>query len=269
VPVGGLFLERRIPGVAEQAAALALATFQSMLRAPEVKMQWGTSFLVTAFVGVSVLFRSTSTMPDSAKPFVATGVVVFSLFLLVQFLANQFGLDRDGFRALVLSPAERRLLLIGKNLASLPASAVSALVLLTLVTIWLHLSPLVFVATVLQLVGGLFIGGIGGNLLSITFPYRVQAGSLKPTKMPGLAMLMLVLSQMMFPLAMAPMFLPPLAGFLAERLGGPPAAVVNVLLSAVLAVVMGFVYWKTLGPLGRLLHQRETRILEVVTANVE
>ena len=41
----------------------------------------------------------------------ATGAVVFSLFLLVQFLANQFGLDREGFRALILSPADRRLIM--------------------------------------------------------------------------------------------------------------------------------------------------------------
>ncbi|PYV10683.1 MAG: hypothetical protein DMG07_20690, partial [Acidobacteria bacterium] len=73
-----------------------------MLRAPEVKMQFGTSFLVSALIGASLLFRAGANVPDAAKPFVATGVVVFSLFMLVQFLANQFGLDRDGFRAIVL-----------------------------------------------------------------------------------------------------------------------------------------------------------------------
>ena len=120
-------------------------------------------------------------MPESAGPFIATAVVVFSLFLLVQFLANQFGLDRVGFRALVLSPADRRHMLIGKNLASLPAGALSGLVLLIFVTMWMHLSPLVFVATTFQLISGLLISGIGGNLLSILVPYRIQAGSLKPT----------------------------------------------------------------------------------------
>jgi ABC-2 type transport system permease protein len=44
--------------------------------------------------------------------------------MLVQFLANQFGLDRDGFRSLILSPADRRLILLGKNLASLPVGAI-------------------------------------------------------------------------------------------------------------------------------------------------
>ena len=266
---GPLLVERRPPGVPEQAAALALATLQSMLRAPEVKMQFGMSFVVTVVLGASLLFRSGTSMPAAAGPFVATGVVMFSLFMLVQFVANQFGIDREGFRALVLSPVERRLILVGKNLACLPAGAISAMILLLIVAVWLRLSPVVLVATVFQLAAGLLIGGIGGNLLSILVPYRVQAGSMKPTKMPGLAMLVLVLSQMLFPLALAPTFVPPLAGFLWERLGGPPAMLVNLLGSILLAVAMAFVYWKTLGPLGRLLHRREARILAVVTAGVE
>ena len=117
------FLELRIPGVPEQAAALALTTFRSLLRAPEVKMAWATSILVPLIVGGSLLFRSTVTFPEAAKPFMATGAVVFSVFMLVQFFANQFGFDRDGFRALVLSPVDRRLILLGKNLACLPVGA--------------------------------------------------------------------------------------------------------------------------------------------------
>lgn len=266
---GRMLVERRVSGVPEQATALALATWQSMLRAPEVKMQFLTSFVVSLLVGGSLLFRAGSKLPDAAKPFVATGVVVFSLFLLVQFLANQFGFDRDGFRALVLSPADRRLILIGKNLACLPAGAISAITLLIVVAVWLHLSPVVFLASVLQLAAGLLLAGVVGNLLSILVPYRIQAGSMKPTKMPGLAMLVMVLCQLMFPLAMAPTFVPPLAGFVWQRVGGPPAMLVNLAASGAMAGVMAFVYWKTLGPLGRLLQRRETRILSVVSVDVE
>jgi ABC-2 type transport system permease protein len=117
---GSRFLELHLPAVPEQAAALALATFRSMLRAPEVKMQWASSFIVTLIVGASLFFRSAPAMPEAAKPFIATGTVVFSIFMLVQFFANQFGFDRDGFRALILSPVDRRLVLLGKNLACVP-----------------------------------------------------------------------------------------------------------------------------------------------------
>jgi len=269
VKEGVPFLERKIPGVPEQAAAVALATFRSMLRAPEVKMQWGTSFVVTLLVGAPLLFRAGSSLPDAAKPFVATAVVVFSMFLLVGFVANQFGFDRDGFRAYVLSPAERRLLLIGKNVAALPAAAASSTLLLIIVTIWLRLSPIVFVAALLQLVVGLLLAAMVGNLLSILVPYRIQPGSMKPTKMPGLAMLVLVLSQMSLPLALTPAFLPPLAGYLSQRFGGPPASIVNLGLSLVLALGMALAYRMTLPPLGRLLSRRETKILATVSVDVE
>lgn len=270
LPAGRLMVERTLPGVPEQAAALALASFRSMLRAPEVKMQWGTSFIVTIVVGIPLIFRAGSTMPDAAKPFVATGIVVFSLFLLVQFLTNQFGMDREGFRALVLSPMDRRLILLGKNLACVPPAVISATILLIAVSVWLHLTPLVFAATLCQLAAGLFTSGVGGNMLSILVPYRIQAGSLKPTKMPGSAMFMLFVSQLSFPLAISPAFIPPLVGFLWERWGGPlPASVVNLMLSVALAAVMGLVYWLTLNPLGRLLQRRETKILTVVSAEVE
>ena len=225
------FLERTLPGIPEQATAVALATLRGMLRAPEVKMQWGTSFVVTLLVGAPLLFRAASSLSDATKPFVATTIVVFSMFLLVAFVANQFGFDRDGFRAYVLSPADRRLVLIGKNLAALPAAAASSTVLLVIITVWLRLSPLVLLASLLQLVVGLLIAGIGGNLLSILVPFRIQPGSLKPTKMPALAMFVMVVSQLSFPLALTPAFIPPLAGFLWERAGGPPAALVNLVLS--------------------------------------
>ena len=52
--------------------------------------------------------------------------------MLVQFLANQFGFDRDGFRALILSPADRRLILLGKNLAACRSAPCFGILLLAL-----------------------------------------------------------------------------------------------------------------------------------------
>jgi hypothetical protein len=270
-PAGGgsRFLELRLPAVPEQAAVLALATFRSMLRAPEVKMAWGTSFLVTLIAGASFLFRSPPTIPETVKPFIATGVAVFSIFLLVQFFANQFGFDRDGFRSLMLSPADRRLILLGKNLACLPAGIGFGVLLLVLVSVWMHLPLTDFVASLFQLVTLLLIAGLAGNLLSILVPFRIQAGSLKPTKMPGLAMLVLMLCQMLFPTVMAPVFLPDLAEWLWQRAGWPDLVPVNLLLSVLFAAFMALVYWQALAPLGRLLQRRETKILSVVTVEVD
>lgn len=262
-------MERRLPGVPEPAAAVALSTFRSQLRAPEVKMTWGTSFLVTVVVGASVLFRAKANMPDSTKPFVVVGALTFSIYMLVQFLANQFGFDRHGFRALVLSPVERRFILLGKNLATWPVGATFGGLLLVILAVWLRLPVSYFLAGVFQLVTLLLLASVGGNALSILVPYRIEPGSMKPTKMPALATLVMVLTQMLFPLVLAPLFLPPLAEWLWQRVGWTALVPVNLLLSALLAGLAAILYWQTLEPMGRLLHRRELKILNTVTAEQE
>ena len=266
---GRSFLERSIPFAPEQSAALAMATLRSMLRAPEVKMAWGTSLIVTIIIGASFFFRATTNLPEAMKPFFATGSVVFPVFFLAQFFANLFGFDRDGFRALMFSPADRRLILLGKNLAVLPVAATFGALLIALTTARLHLPPLTVLATLMQFASVLLMAGVAGNLLSILVPYRIQPGSMKPTKLPGLAMLVLMFSQMLFPLVMMPVFAGPLLELLWRRAAWPDFVPVNLVVSAVLCGLMALVYWRTLAPLGRLLQRRETKILGVITVEVE
>lgn len=263
------FLELSIPFVPEQSAALALATFRSLLRAPEVKMAWATAFIVTLIIGATFFLRATTNLSDPVKPFVATGSIVFSIFFLAQFLNNQFGFDRDGFRSLILSPADRRLILIGKNLAGLPVAATFGLLLITLTTVRLHLPVLTVVATLFQLASLLLIAGLAGNLLSILMPYRIQPGTMKPTKMPGLAMVVLMFSQFIFPVMMSPVFIGPLLELFWRRADLPGFVPVNLICSALLCGLMTILYWQTLAPLGRLLQRREIKILGVITVEVE
>jgi ABC-type multidrug transport system permease subunit len=255
--------------VPEQSAALALATFRSLMRAPEVKMALGTSAISLLVVGAMVMLRSPPSLSDAAKPFIATGVVAFSTFILIQFFTNQFGFDRDGFRSLMLSPADRRLILLGKNLAIWPVGCGFGGLLLGLVAAWLHLPPLVAAAAVLQLLTLLLIASLAGNLLSILVPFRIQPGTMKPTKMPGLAMFVMFLCQMLLPLALAPVFAAPALGWLWEQAGLPAYVPVNLICSGLLCGAVVLIYWQALTPLGRLLQRRETKILGVVTVEVE
>jgi len=265
----GGFLELRLPAVPEPVAALALATFRSMLRAPEVKMAWASSFIVTLIVGASLLFHSAPSISPAVKPFLATATVVFSIFMLVQFFANQFGFDRDGFRSLMLSPVDRQWILLGKNLACAPVGAGFGLILLGIISLRLHLPFFEFAAVVFQLAALLLFAGLAGNLLSILVPYRIQAGSLRPTKMPGLAVIVMMLCHLFFPLAMTPVFVAPLAALAWREAGLPDAVPVNLIFSVLLAALAAILYWQTLAPIGRLLHRRETKILNVVTVEVE
>jgi hypothetical protein len=266
---GTRFLELHLPGVPEPAAALSLACFRCLMRAPEVKMALGTSFVVTIILAATLMLPNAGKVPDAVKPFAATGALVFSIFMLVQFFTNQFGYDRDGFRALVLSPTDRRLILLGKNLASVPIGGLSSLLLLGLMALRIKLSPLMALAAVFQFVALLLLAVLGGNLLSILVPYRMQVGSMKPSKMPAKTMLVMVVCQLMFPLVMLPVFLPPLAGLLWGLAALPDVVPVNLLLSVALAGLMVFGYWLALGPLGRLLQRRETAILNKVSMEVE
>ena len=132
----------------------------------------------------------------------------------------------------------------------------------------LQLSLLDVIATLFQLAALLLIAGLGGNLLSILVPYRIQPGSMKPADArPG--DVDDVSLPLLFPAVMAPVFVPPLAGLLWRLAGWPAVMPVNLILSILLAALAAVAYRQTLGPLGRLLQRRETKILGVVTVEVE
>jgi hypothetical protein len=268
-PATAGLLERRMSALPEAAAAVMLGTWQSMRRAPEVKMALGMTFLMTAIFGSWVLLSGPATLSDAVKPFIVTGALAFSLFMLSQFLANQFGYDRDGFRTFVLSPVDRRWILLGKNLATAVVGGGFGFALLLAVAVWLTLPLLDMAAAVLQLATVLALGSLGGNLLSILMPFRIEPGSMRPTKMPALARVLLVVSQLLLPLVMLPAFLPPALQFVWRRLAFPEMVPVNLVASIVVAALAGVVYWRALGPLGRLLYRREGAILQAVTVEQE
>jgi len=111
-----------------------------------------------------------------------------------------------------------------KNLAGAAGCRRSGLLLLALISAGLRLSPLLVITALFQIATMLFIAGLCGNLLSILVPYRIQSGSMKPTKVPGLAMLTMCSASSFARLAMFPVFVPPLAEFLL-RFGGLSRAV--------------------------------------------
>jgi hypothetical protein len=263
------FVHVRFPGIPDPAAAVALATLQSHLRAPEILMQWVTSALVTVAVGGSFLLRRSVTGAEWAAPFAATGAVAGAVFLSVPFFGNQFGFARGGFRAFVLAPIERRHTLLGHNLAAIVPAAATGLVLVAGVAVWMRLPVVVLVATLLQLVACLVLMALAGSAVSILVPYRLQAGTVKPSKMPALSMITLVLFQLGMPLALSPVFGPAIAGYFWEQAGGPPAGLVNLLLSVLLALGALGLYVRLLPVMGRWLHRRETDMLRVLSTRVE
>ncbi len=208
-------------------------------------------------------------LPAAAKPFVADAAVALVFLGLIQLMFNHFGFDRGGFRALVLSPAPRRHVFLGKNLALLPAAIVVFAIYLGLAAALVHLRALDILAAVLEFVGAFLAFSALGNLTSVLVPYRIAAGSLKPTKIKSATGLLIFVIHMFFPLAVLPLFLPAVFSLWGNRYGsltGAAAMLTGALLLAALAVLL---YWKTLDPIGRLLQRRERAILQVVAQEVE
>lgn len=264
------WVERTVPGVPEEASVLAWVFLRSLSRAPEFKMALAMNVIVLGIFALS-LFSQTMKVPqpDKIKPFIATGVIAFQCMGLLQAMMNLFGFDRDGFRSLVLLPVKRHYILLAKNVAFVPVALGGGLLFLAVLTCLTRMSAAVVAASLLQLVAAFLLFSVLGNTVSTLFPYRIAIGSLKPTKMPGTNKFMLFLTHSLFPLFLIPIFIPPLAGMLGEEYGGIPSGLINLFVSAGLAVLAGVVYWATLEPLGNLLQRREKDVLRVVTTEVE
>jgi hypothetical protein len=271
-----ILLEWTLPAIPAEAAAMALASFRSMSRAPEVKMALITTVIMPMAIGSSAfLLRPGSglppdgPMPVAIQSLLAGGVVALTFFGLMQLMFNHFGFDRDGFRAIVLLPAPRRHVLLGKNLALLPVTLAVFAVYLGLAAVLAHLRASAILTACIEFGTAFLMLSVLGNLASILAPYRIAAGSLKPTKMKGITVLLIFAAQMLFPLALLPIFLPAGVGLLCDQMEWLPGAVVTPICAALSAGGSALLYWYTLEPLGTLLQRREQRILQTVTQEVE
>jgi ABC-2 type transport system permease protein len=219
--------------------------------------------------GTMIFIRHSSNISVNFRPFVATGAVAFMFLSLSQLMFNLFGFDRAGFRQLVLLPTSRKQILLGKNLALLPVTAGTGAIFLLIVKIAMGISFVIVIAVVLQLLAAFLLLSMVGNLISVLVPYRIAAGSLKPTKSSTKTGILIFVSRIFFPMLMAPIFFPPAMGLLWSSVGRLPAAPVNLFCSAALFALLALFYRLSLRPLGELLQRREKEILQVVTKEIE
>ena len=262
------FLEKQIPRLTEHASAIAVASFRSLLRAPEAKMLLLTP-LIMLFIFGGMTFNQGSNPPEFARPLIATGGFAFMLFMMVGLLGNQFGFDRSGFRVFVLSSAPRKDILLGKNVATAPFG----IGFMALVAIVLQiLSPMRvdhFLAVLLQMVPMYLLYCLMGNALSIIAPMPMASGSLKPVKPRGIVILIHLAFMFLFPIAMVPTLIPLGIEYLltwTNSWAWFPGYLIFTIVEFVLVV---WLYVRILEAQGRLLERREQKILETVTDKVE
>jgi hypothetical protein len=189
---------------------------------------------------------------------VAAGVLY--VFLILSSLAcNLFAYEGGGMRSFILSPVDRRTILLGKNLTITFLAFVFCAVLLAvnqLVFRDLSLAALIFAALSFLFFAACF--AVIGNWLSIRFPKRLQFG--KRMNASGVTGFLLI--PIMIVLA-APVFLTAFAGYLAQSLLVKYA---TLALFAVLAVAL---YCLMITSQGRALARSEQDILEAISGRTE
>jgi hypothetical protein len=184
----------------------------------------------------------------------ATGGILYVFLILASLSCNGFAFEEGGMRALILSPLDRRKILLGKNIAVTFLALVFSIVLLTLNTIVFRdvtLENVLFVA--LSFVTFAAIMSTIGNWLTIRFPKRMNFG--KRMNVSGVAGLLLI--PIIVVLAIAPLFAT-LVGYVTRSLP------IEFLTLALLALVAIGIYALVINIHGRTLARREIEILEAV-----
>jgi hypothetical protein len=261
-------LEKKLPGVSEQATAIALASFRSLVRAPEAKLVLMSIFIMMTVFGTMTLTRAGG-IPEVARPLLPFGAMGLTLLSSAQLIGNQFGMDRSGFRVFVLSPARRGDILLGKNLAFAPLALGIGLTLTLIIEVVAPLRYDLFVAAMIQQVSMYLVFCLLANLLSIYAPIQIAAGSMKPVKMNLIPMLLYLLFTLTLPIVFSPILLPVGAEFVLSQLqwgAGIPTCLLLTLLEGAIIVAL----YRLLLPIeGDLLQAREQKILEIVTTKAE
>jgi hypothetical protein len=217
----------------------------------------------------SAVWSTKAELPYELRPLAASGVAALMLLTVVQLVGNQFGYDRAGFRAYVLSPAPRRDILLGKNLAVAPLAVGlgTLLVLITQVVFPMRLDHLL--ATLAQLLSTFLIFCLLANVLSILAPIPIAAGSSQPATIRAVPVLLHMSFLMVFPVALLPTLMPLGAEFLLAELWDVRGWPVALGLSLVVLAAAALVYRQGLTWEGRWLAAREQEILQAVTAKAE
>ncbi len=263
---------KSIPWVPEQAAATALATLRSLLRAPEVKMMLLTPTILGVLIMTGKLAGRNGAaggagVPPGMRPILALGIVTTVVVTLSQLFQNQFGFDRNAFRTYVLSPAPRRQILLGKNLALAPIVAAAGALFLGVLEYMMPLHPLDFLATCVELLSAFLIVSMVGNQMSIILPSTVRQGSMRSSSdtkvLRVLARFAAMLGQLV---AFVPLALPIGVDYLIHQFSWGQSIPAYLIVALVMALVLLFVYRTVLEYQGALLQRRELQILEAVTA---
>lgn len=185
---------------------------------------------------------------------IATGGVLYIFVILAGLSCNLFAFEEGGMRTLILSPVDRRKILLGKNIAVAAVAFVFSVFVLILDAIVfrdLTVQSILFIG--LSFVIFAAISSMIGNWLSIHFPKRMRFG--KRLNVSGVAGLLFI--PLIIVLAMPPL-VAVMVGYYTRSLFYEYLTLLILALTAVL------LYMLIINFNGRSLARREIDILEAV-----
>lgn len=260
-------VEKRLPWVSEQASAIATAGVQSLLRAPEAKMLLLSPVIMVGLFIIMLLKNPDRSGLVAFGPGMSLGAIVMAMLSLQQLLQNQFGLDRNGFRAYLLAPIPRYRILLGKNLALAPIAFCIGMVALLALQLLVGLGVEHFLGAVLQLVSAYLILSLIGNQISIFGPMRLKEVGMKASGAKLRTVFLQVFSFFLIPIALSPLLLPWGIEYLLRDQSWASWLPIYLFLHAVGLLALLVIFHWTLIQQGNLLQQREQKILETLTRN--
>jgi len=256
------------PWLPERVGAVASATLQGMIRAPEAKMILLVP-IVMSVVLVGFLLTSQAVLPVMLRPFLGLGFTAFICFCGLGITGNMFGFDRAGFRALVLSPVPRDEIFYGRNVGYAVLFLGLSLIGITALCVlyppsWHQVPAVLLVSVCVYLATALLT-----NALSIIAPIPIAAGAMRPTEVKLVPVALQLAFVTGYPLLLGLVALPfliELALNALDLLVGWPVALV---LSLVELPLVYSAYRRILRSQGAWLLRKEMDILITVTTKNE
>ncbi len=263
------FAMRRLPFVDDDTAAVAVASWLSYLRQPNIYLMlimpvvMGVGFMVVYAPNV---LREGGQQHSGIAPFFVT---VWPILNFAALMSNLFGMDRTGFRAFILLPTERRKYLLGKNLALFPMVGGLSTFFVISGAVLLRPGWVAFLISIVHTFYLYLIFCTMGNFLSIRFPYRMGWEGMRgkrPTAYTFFAALFVLTFSAVL---MAPTLLCLYLDSIASSTYGYEGVSLGLVVSVAMLAMAVVAYRYGLNAAGKLLTAREQTILDTLVRDRE
>jgi hypothetical protein len=300
--------ERTLPGLGQQASAIAAITWTLFWRSPQVKLAMLLPLLQPLFL-VLIFSQKPWAQPPKVQPpsppvarvsedpntltvekspqantpdryqfssgtqyqgFYLLAFTVFSTFLGSSFASNIFGFDRSGFRFWVLSSLPRSEILRGRNwMFGVMILAIGLVAMIGTNLLWKY-SWLRVLEALAAFFAYLPLYMVLSNIISILAPFPLAAQGFQPKEFHWKSVVLNLALSTLIPILMG-LCSVPWAIELGMNLAIPASQKLPIalLLMPLLVGCSWWIYERFLEIVGNLLQSREKELLAIVTSHVE